>query len=94
MPLFPNPDSTLGEPAARRETARRFDLSDMRPIELYDAWLFAEADATLALAAWRTAARPDKGDAHAAYIAALDREAHAAALLEYRIRGRRVQLRP
>jgi hypothetical protein len=94
MPQFPNPDNTIGRPAARPETARRFDLSDMRPIDLYDAWLFAEADATLALAAWRTAARPDKGDAHAAFIAALDREAHAAALLERRIRGHRVQLRP
>jgi len=94
MPLFPNPDSTIGRPAARREAARRFDLSEMRPIDLYDAWLFAEADATLALAAWRTATRPDKGDAHAAYVAALDREAHAAALLEHRIRGGRVQLRP
>ena len=94
MPLFPNPFSTLGRPTARPETARRFDLSDMRPIDLYDAWLFAEADATLALAAWRTAARPDKGDAHAAYIAALERETHAAAVLEDRIRDRRVQLRP
>ena len=48
-------------------------------------------------------ARAEKPDAHAAYIAALDREAHAAAVLEHRVRasgdgrssrGSDVQLRP
>lgn len=87
MTRFQNPDSTIGKWAATRDTARRFDLSDMRPIDLYDAWLFAEADATLALAAWRSAGRADKPDAHTAYVAALDRESHAANVLEYRLRG-------
>jgi hypothetical protein len=49
-----------------------------RPADLYDAWLFAAADATLALAAWRSAMRGERGDAYAAYVAALDREEQAA----------------
>ena len=40
--------------------------------------MFAEADATLAIAAWRSAPAEEKGDAYAAYVAALDREAEAA----------------
>jgi hypothetical protein len=61
------------------------DLGRLRPADLFDAWLLAEADASLALAAWSEARRPGKGDAHAAYVAALDREAHAAAVLERRV---------
>jgi hypothetical protein len=57
-----------------------------RPTELFDAWKFAAADATVALDMWRSADRTDKRDAHAAYVAALDREAHAAAMLERRLR--------
>ena len=30
------------------------DVGRIRPAALFDAWLFAEADATLALAAWRS----------------------------------------
>jgi len=56
-----------------------------RPAELYDAWLFAETDATLALATWRSASADDKRDAYAAYVAAVDREAHAAGVLELRL---------
>ena len=52
---------------------------------LFDAWLFAEADATLSLAAWRSAARNDKAAAYATYRAALDREAQAARTLEVRL---------
>ena len=40
-----------------------------KPADLYDAWLFAAADATLALAAWRSATRADRGDAYATYVA-------------------------
>ena len=87
MPLFARNATTIRPPAADHEARRRFDLSDVRPADLYDAWLFAEADATLALAAWRSARRADKPDAHAAYVAALDRESHAANVLEYRLRG-------
>jgi hypothetical protein len=57
----------------------------LRPADLFDAWLFAEGDATLALANWRSAPREEKADAYAAYVAAVDREAHAANLLEFRL---------
>jgi hypothetical protein len=61
------------------------DVGRIRPAALFDAWLFAEADATLALAAWRSAASDDKAPAYAAYRAALDREAQAASTLELRL---------
>jgi hypothetical protein len=57
----------------------------LRAAELYDAWLFAETDATLALAAWFSATSDKKRDAYAAYSAALEREAQAAGLLELRL---------
>ena len=57
----------------------------IRPAALFDAWLFAEADATLALAAWRFAASDHKAGAYTAYRAALDREAQAARMLELRL---------
>jgi hypothetical protein len=84
MPPFRNRNTTINEPPAAAPQ-RRFDLRGLRPADLYDAWLFAAADATLALADWRSAARSDKRGAHAAYVAALDREAHAASLLEFRL---------
>ena len=58
------------------------DVGRIRPAALFDAWLFAEADATLALAAWRSAASDAKAAAYAIYRAALDREAQAARMLE------------
>ena len=61
------------------------DVGRIRPAALFDAWLFAEADATLALAAWRLAASDDKAAAYAKYRAALDREAQAARTLELRL---------
>ena len=60
-------------------------MGRIRPAALFAAWLFAEADATLALAAWRSAASDDKAAAYAAYRAALDREAQAARTLELRL---------
>jgi hypothetical protein len=50
-------------------------------LELFDAWRFAEADASLALAAWRSASQDGKRGAYAAYVAALEREARAAEIL-------------
>jgi hypothetical protein len=85
MAIFDSSDTRISTPPPSRATRRRFDLGRLRPADLFDAWLFAETDATLALAAWRAAGRDDKRDAHAAYLAALDREAHAAAVLEYRL---------
>jgi hypothetical protein len=85
MALFDSSDTRISPPSTGRARRRRFDLESLRPADLFDAWLFAETDATLALAAWRSAGQDEKRDAHAAYVAALDREAHAAAVLEYRL---------
>ncbi len=52
-----------------------------RPVDLFDAWVFAENDVELALARWWAAPPALKADAHAAYGAALDREACAAEML-------------
>ena len=64
---------------------RALDVGRIRPAALFDAWLFAEADATLALATWRSARSDDKAAAYATYRAALDREAQAARMLELRL---------
>jgi len=61
------------------------DVGRISPAALFDAWLFAEADATLALAVWRSAASDGKAGPYAAYRAALDREAQAARTLELRL---------
>jgi hypothetical protein len=57
-------------------------LREVRLIDLWDAWLFAAADASLALGDWRGAADADKSAAYTAYRAALDREEQAAVVLE------------
>lgn len=49
--------------------------------ELWDAWLFAEAEAGLALSAWCAAGNAHKAPAYAFYEAALAREAQAASVL-------------
>lgn len=85
MPPSDSSDTRISPPPMSRAGRRRFELNRLRPADLYDAWLFAEADATLALAAWRSAARPDKPAAHTAYVAALDRESHAAVVLARRL---------
>ena len=63
----------------------RASVSRISPAALYDAWLLAETEATLALAAWRAARRCDKRAAYAVYVAALDIEADAANLLRDRV---------
>jgi hypothetical protein len=54
---------------------------DAKPIDLWDAWLFAEADASLALATWSRAPEGDKASSYAMYVAALDREEQAGRVL-------------
>jgi hypothetical protein len=56
-----------------------------RDPDLLNAWIEAEKDASLTLARWRNANHRARGDAHAAYVAALDREAHAAEMLRRRV---------
>ena len=71
----------------RSFTARldRLGIQRLQPADLFDAWMFAEADATLAIATWRAAPSEEKGDAYAAYVAALDRETQAARVLALRL---------
>jgi hypothetical protein len=61
-------------------------LLDATPIDLFDAWLFAAADASLSLSAWNSAATDEKSWAYTAYLAALDREEQAALVLATRVR--------
>ena len=63
----------------------RGSLDRIPAADLYGAWMFAQADCTLALAEWRDAPRADKRAAHATYAAALDREAQAADVLARRL---------
>ena len=63
----------------------RPSIAALVPADLFDAWLFAATEATLAMADWRLAPSQHKGDAYAAYVAALDREDQAARLLEIRL---------
>jgi hypothetical protein len=64
----------------------RLSLRLLSPASLYDDWLVAETEASLALAAWRDARPGSKARAHASYAAALTREARAADLLAARLR--------
>lgn len=59
----------------------RLEPLHAKPIDLWDAWLFAAAEASLALATWTRAVAGDKASAHATYVAALDREEQAARVL-------------
>jgi hypothetical protein len=69
------------------DNPRRSAACDVREIDLYDAWLFAEADTSLALGAWRAAGQAVKADSFAGYRAALDREEQAARALALRLRA-------
>ena len=63
----------------------RLGIHLLSPAALYDDWLAAETEATLALSAWRIARPGAKAKAHAVYVAALAREADAADLLATRL---------
>ena len=69
--------------------ADALEVLDANPTDLWDAWLFAEAEASLALAAWTHAPDDDKASAHATYLAALDREEQAGRVLALCVGGRR-----
>jgi hypothetical protein len=57
-------------------------MRTFRRAELYDSWMLAAAESALALASWRSASRREKREAYEVYVAALDREADAAWLLQ------------
>jgi hypothetical protein len=79
MPTRDNTHSASLSPLAQ------FSTRLISPAALYDDWLAAETDATLALAAWRAARPGAKAGAHGSYVAALSREARAAELLASRV---------
>jgi hypothetical protein len=61
-----------------------YGVRDAKPVDLWDAWLFAAAESSLMLQAWR-AAPADLAGAYAGYRAALDREEQAALVLADRL---------
>jgi hypothetical protein len=69
-----------------RNTSTSPTVVDRESLDLWDAWEYAASEATLKLRIWTTAPREDKAHAHAAYVAALDREEHAALVLGNRLR--------
>ena len=76
----PTAPPALASLAVLGQRIRRLSTTTLR-----DAWRLAEAEATLALTAWRLAQRDGKSDAYAVYVAALEREAQAAGLLQSRL---------
>jgi hypothetical protein len=57
-------------------------MKRLRPADLYDTWVLTAAESALALASWRSAGHDEKAEAYDAYVAALEREADAAWLLQ------------
>jgi heme-degrading monooxygenase HmoA len=57
--------------------------------QVFDAWVLAAWDTAVAFDAWTRSEAGERGDAHAAYGAALDREERAAAVLEAVVHRRR-----
>ena len=70
-------------PAQRAKTpTRRRPLRRFQPHQAYLVWRRAQEEATCAYEAWRSGHVEERGMAFAGYLAALDREAAAAADLE------------
>jgi hypothetical protein len=59
--------------------------ADARTRAYWDAWACAAAESGMALQAWMSAERPDRKRGYHAYVACLDREEQAAAVLMERI---------
>jgi hypothetical protein len=66
----------------------RVRVKTQRQAPLWDAWRSAATEATVKLRIWCTAPNEDKAEAHVAYLAALDREEHAALVLGQQLRPR------
>ena len=62
-------------------TVEALEALDAKRSDLWHAWLFAEAEASVALATWNRAPHDDKARAYAAYVAALEREEQAGRVL-------------
>ena len=63
----------------------RVGVRAVSPAALYDDWLLAETEATLALVAWHTAPRSLKSAAYTRYVARTDAEEAAAVRLYERL---------
>jgi hypothetical protein len=61
-----------------------YGVRDAKPVDLWAAWLFAAAESSLMLEAWRVEAT-DRVGVYAGYRAALDREEQAALVLANRV---------
>jgi hypothetical protein len=83
--FFARDSSMRTSPPIAYDDGPDLGVRDAKPIDLWDAWLFAEAEASLMLRAWLSAATTDKMWTHAGYRAALDREEHAARVLADRL---------
>jgi hypothetical protein len=75
----------LPQPSAVLKGLGEIQTWETPTIELWDAWLFAELDAEVALERWWDSHGAERRDAFAAYAAALDREEIAARALELRL---------
>ena len=85
--FFERRDTSMrSRPPLVSEAGARHGVHDADPIDLWDAWLFAEAETSLTMWAWNAAATDDKAWGHAVYRAALDREEQAARVLADRLR--------
>ncbi|HEX8855649.1 MAG TPA: hypothetical protein VF752_08605 [Thermoleophilaceae bacterium] len=80
-----SPNRLIPFPNRLARIARAHEGPDDTPtMELWDAWVFAEVDSKLALRSWWDAPSGSKSVAFATYLAALDREEQAAAVLAAR----------
>jgi hypothetical protein len=82
---MPANDSPSAPPPLTSLAVLGHNIRQLSITTLRDAWRIAEIEATLALASWRIARRDSKRAAYAIYVAALDREAHAASQLAFRL---------
>jgi hypothetical protein len=81
--VFPRPRTPVGPLLA--DTSQFFDDPvNPREEDIWDAWVFAAADASRALHEWHAAAPDDRRNAYTVYRAALDREEQAAHMLAVR----------
>jgi len=80
MGLFPSP--------SHRDRPHVDTVIDMPPFgrcttsDIWEAWLFAQAEVELAYREWAAASPAERGERHAGYRAALDREDQAAVVLK------------
>jgi hypothetical protein len=80
----PKTSLQTGSPAMLRGDVA-YSVLVAKPVDLWDAWLFAAAESSLMLEAWRRTASEQRTVAYVGYRAALDREEQAALVLASRV---------